>query len=275
MNDGPQSPPGSPQSPPPPSYPSPGIVAVPPVVPGPAAVVPAPATAGPPAMDPADRAVAAGRRRPETDYIFSFWSAIGWTILTLGIYGFYVLYQLVRRMRDHNARRVELFDAALAFAWAEAGRRGAQGELGASFQRAEAHMDVLRRMRDDFRDPVIWLLLFIGASLVTGLGFVVGIVAFVLLDKDLFRHDRSEVGVEYELALIFGRLGQAVPAPDQSRVKGEDNYGGRIVAAIFSFGIYGLWWLNDQMREPNRNFEGNWAQEDALLAAIAAIAALR
>jgi hypothetical protein len=222
-------------------------------------------------MASADRAYVAWQRRPETDYVFSFWTAIGWTVLTLGIFGFYVLYQLVRRMRDHNIRRVELFDAALAFAWDEAGRRGAQVELGPSFQRAEAHMDVLRRMREDFRDPVIWLLLLIGASLVTGLGFVVGIVAFVLLDKDLVRHDRSEVGVEYELAVIFGRLGQTVPAPDQTRVKGEDNYAGRIVASIFSLGIYGLWWLNDQMREPNRNFEGNWPQEDALVAAIQAL----
>ena len=45
------------------------------------------------------------QRRAETDYIFHYWSALGWTVLTLGIYSFYVFYQLVRRMRDHNARR--------------------------------------------------------------------------------------------------------------------------------------------------------------------------
>ena len=69
------------------------------------------------------------QRRDESDYIFSYWSALGWTILTFGIYGFYVLYQLVRRMRDHNARRLELLDAATTVAWEQAGRQGLQQEL--------------------------------------------------------------------------------------------------------------------------------------------------
>jgi hypothetical protein len=168
-------------------------------------------------------------------------------------------------MRDHNARRVELFDAALAFGWEEAGRRGLQDELTPSFQRAEAHMSVLRRMTSDFRDPVIWLVL---AILARG---IVEIVAFVLLDQDLVQHDRSEVGVEYELSLIFGRFGLAVPAPDQARVKGQDNYAGRIIASVFSLGVYLFWWYYNQMDEPNRHFRGNWVQEDALVAAVQAL----
>ena len=78
---------------------------------------------GPPSLAPVDHLQIAYQRRAETDYIFDYWTALGWTILTLGIFGLYVFYQLVRRMRDHNARRVELFDATLAFAWEEAGRR--------------------------------------------------------------------------------------------------------------------------------------------------------
>ena len=75
-------------------------------------------------------------------------------------------------------------------------------------------------MTKDFRDPVIWLILAIVAR------GIVEIIAFVLLDQDLVKHDRSEVGVEYELSLIFGRFGQTVPAPDQGRVKGQNNYVG-------------------------------------------------
>jgi hypothetical protein len=213
----------------------------------------------------ADRVQAAWRRRSETDYIFGYWTALGWTVLTFGIYGLYVFYQLVRRMRDHNLRRVELFDAALAFGWEEAGRRGLQDELTPSFQRAEAHMSVLRRMTADFRDPVIWLVLAIVAR------GIVEIVAFVLLDQDLVKHDSSEVGVEYELSLIFGRFGLTVPAPDQTRVKGQDNYAGRIVASVFSLGIYLFWWYYNQMDEPNRHFQNNWVQEDALVAAVATL----
>jgi hypothetical protein len=168
-------------------------------------------------------------------------------------------------MRDHNARRVEFLDATLAFAWEEAGRHGLQEELTPSFQRAGAHMDVLRRMTEDFREPVIWLVLAIIAR------GIVEVVAFVLLDKDLVKHDRAEVGAEYELSLIFARLGQSVPMPDQSRVKGENNYIGRIVATVFSFGIYLFWWYYNQMNDPNRHFHVNWVQEDATVAAVRAL----
>jgi hypothetical protein len=218
-----------------------------------------------PVMPPSERIRLAWQRRTDTDYIFNFWTALGWSVLTLGVYGFYVFYQLVRRIRDHNARRLELLDAAVSFAWDEAGRRGLQEELAPSFQRAAAHLTVLRKMTGDFRDPIIWVLLSVVA------GGIVHAIAFVLLDQDLVNHDRAEVGVEYELALIYGRFGQTLPSPDQSRVKGQHNYAGRIVATIFSGGIYFLWWYHDMMVEPNRHFYTNWSQEDALAAAVQAL----
>lgn len=222
-------------------------------------------SAVPPPMLARDRVRAAWWRRAETDYLFSYWSALGWTILTIGIYSVYVFYQLVRRMRDHNARRLELFDAALTVAWEQAGQRGLQDELTPSFHRAAAHMAVLRQMTTDFREPVVWVVL---ALIARG---IAELVAFVLLDQDLVRHDQAEVGVEYELALIYGRLGQSVPAPDQSRVKGRDNYVGRIVATIFTLGVYLFWWYYNQMVVPNRHFLGNWPQEDALAQAVEAL----
>jgi hypothetical protein len=220
---------------------------------------------GPPPLSPVYRFHAAWQRRYETDYIFNYWTALGWTVLTLGIYGFYVFYQLVRRMREHNARRVELFDAGLSFAWDESGRRGLQQELTPSFQRAAAHMEVLKRMTSDFRDPVIWVILAIVARGIAEL------IAFVFLDQDLVKHDRSEVGVEYELAVIFGRLGQPVPPPVQTRVRQQNNYVGRVVATIVSLGVYLFWWYYNQMNDPNLHFQVNWAQEDALAAAIQAL----
>jgi hypothetical protein len=223
----------------------------------------------PPYLSPpssaADRVRRAWQGRASTDYIFSYWTALGWTVLTLGIYGYYVFYQLVRRMRDHNARRLELLDASLTFAWEEAGRRGLQGELTPSFQRAAAHVAVLRKMTTDFRDPLVWTLLTIIAS------GIVHVVAFFTLDQDLVKHDQAEVGVEYEIAFIFGRLGQNLPYPDTGRVKRPHNYVARILVAIFTFGIYFFWWYHDMMVEPNRHFHMNWAQEDTLAGAVQAL----
>lgn len=219
----------------------------------------------PPQVPATERARLAVQQRSASDYIFGYWSALGWTILTLGIYGFYVFYQLVRRMRDHNARRLEFLDAATTVAWEQAGRQGLQQELAPSFQRAAAHLAVLRRMTSDFREPVIWLVIAIAAR---GVGELAG---FVLLDQDLVKHDRAEVGVEHELSLIYGRLGQHVRSPDQNRVKRPDNYVGRVLAAFFSFGIYLLWWYYNQMQAPNEHFASNWVQEDELARAIEAI----
>ena len=235
-----------------------------PVSAAPQPILPArpPQMPGPPALSAADRARRAAQRRGESDYIFGYWTALGWTILALGIYGFYVLYQLVRRMRDHNARRLELLDAATTAAWDQAGRQGLQQELTPSFQRVAGQLAVMRQMTTEFREPVIWVALAVVAS------GIVQIVAFVFLDQDLIRHQRAESGAGQELSLIYGRLGQHLPAPDPGQVKGPDNYVGRIVAAIFTFGIYMFWWYYDQMDEPNKHFASNWAHEEELVTAV-------
>jgi len=245
-----------------PSWPGPVTPSGPGATPGPANWSSGPPPPYAPPQSPADRIRLAWQGRASTDYIFNYWTALGWTVLTLGIYGYYVFYQLVRRMRDHNARRLDLLDATITFAWEEAGRRGLQGELTPSFQRAAAHLGELRKMTTDFREPLVWTLLTLIAS-----GFV-HFVAFILLDQDLIKHDQAEVGVEYEIALIFGRFGLNLPYPNPARVKGRHNYVARVLVAIFTFGFYFLWWYHDMMVQPNRHFHMNWSEEDTLAAAV-------
>jgi hypothetical protein len=231
----------------------------------PTAVPVPPLAPSPPQVPAAERVRLAAGRRDETDYIFHYWSALGWTVLTFGIYGFYVFYQLIRRMRDHNARRLELLDAATTVAWDQAGRQGLQQELAPSFERTAGHLAVMRQMTGEFREPVIWLLL---AIIARGIAEIVG---FVLLDQDLINHGHAEAGAEYELSVIYERLGQHVPAPDPGEVKRPDNYVGRILATIFTFGIYLFWWFYDQMDEPNKHFTRNWVQEYNLMNAVNAV----
>ena len=201
-------------------------------------------------------------QRPATDYYFSFWTAFGWTVLTCGLYGFYVVYQLVRRSRDHNARRIEMLDAATTFAWQQAEARGLGNELQPNFNRISAELAVLRQQATQFRDPIIWTLL---AVVTSGL---VHIVLYILLDGDLVTHDQAEGAIENELSIIYTRLGATVPAPDPARLKGRHNYVGRIVASILTCGIYTLWWQYDVMTETNEHFRHNWGWEDALATSV-------
>jgi Domain of unknown function (DUF4234) len=236
-----------------------------------------PSTAwGVPAVPPVRRVQAAYTGRHESDYYFTgIGTVIFLTVITCGIYGLFIFYQLMRRMRDHNRRRLELLEGATEFAWDQANARGVAEELRPNFERVAAHLGVLRQIAGDFREPAVWLAIVIGAALATSgvLGFVPWMIGLVLIDGDLVKHDRNEGAVEAELSAIYTRLGQEVPAPDPSRVKGEQNYAGRIVATIFTCTIYGYWWMANAMRDGNRHFEWNWPWEDALANAVQALEA--
>lgn len=214
------------------------------------------------AVDDTTRFRRAYESRAASDYIFSFWTQLGWTVLTCGIYGVYVMYQQVRRSRDHNRRRIELLESASNLCWARAQREGLGDELLPNFQRISSSLDEMRRIDREFRDPAIWALLaLIG-------GGIAQIVAFILLDQDLIAHDRAEGAIEHELAQILSRFGIALIEPDPTRVKAPHNYGGRIAAWIGSCGIYAFWWTYDSMTEWNRHFEHNWRHDDAIAVAV-------
>ena len=211
--------------------------------------------------NPADRARWAWQRREESDYLFDFWTALGWMLLSCGLFSFYVVYQMTRRMRDHNLRRLELLDAANTLAWERAVTAGRDGELRARFERVAASLQVLRRMTTDFRDPVIWMVLVLVG------GSIAQVVLYFLLDGDLVTHGGAEAAAEWELAGIYGELGTPLghlPAPAP---KTAHRYWLRILALVGSCGLYGLWWLHDLMVEPNRHFQRDWAWEDGFVAA--------
>jgi len=221
-------------------------------------------------MPAALRLRAAYGQRADTDYIFTGPGLnLFLTVITCGIFGFVLFYQLMRRSRDHNRRRLEFLDAANAAAWEQATSQGVAEELRPVFERVAGSLQALRDQTREFRDPVVWLLLdiLIGGVQIIGTG-IVEIVGFILIDSDLFKHDHAECAVEADLAHVYARLGATLPPPDPARVQGKQNYLGRILATLFTCGIYGFWWLYDMQVLGNRHLEGNWPFEDAVMAAV-------
>lgn len=211
----------------------------------------------------ADRLRHAWYRRDETDYRFDFWTALGWTVLTLGLFSYYIAYQLCRRMHEHNIRRLQLLEAANERAWERALHAGRGDELAPAFQRVAAHLAVLRRMTADFRDPALWLVLILISS---GIGLI---VLHVLLDQDLVKHTAAEAAADAELAAIVSTLGGRLPPLPTPVLKAQHNYAGRVVALFASCGLYGYWWMFDLMEEGNRHFARDWAWEDAFVPTVA------
>jgi hypothetical protein len=203
--------------------------------------------------------------RPSTDYIFHFWTALGWTVLTFGIYWFYAFYQLIRRSREHNRRRVALLQAAHDLAWERAAAQGRTEPLRPTFDGVRDGVGSLQAMLGDLRDPTLWLVLS-----VVGQGLV-WLAGALLLDQDLVQHERHERAAEAGLTSLFSELGTALPAPVPA-TKQPHNYVGRILAVVCSFGLYSLWWVADLMREGNANFEVGYPWEDALARSLGAAA---
>ncbi len=212
------------------------------------------------------RLQAAVTRRAETDYILDFWTALGWTILTCGIYAFYVFYRFFWRSVQHNRRRLEVLDAARLLAWERATVMGRGEELTVRFQTLGIHLQELERLSGEFRDPVVWTII---AAVSSGLGQIVG---YVFLDLDLCRHDRAEQAAEQELAAIFAALGAPVALPSSGGPKQQHSYVGRIVALIATLGVYTLWWTYNLMTEGNEHQRRNWASDDAFWTASASLA---
>jgi Domain of unknown function (DUF4234) len=211
----------------------------------------------------AERVRVAYQARAQSDYVFTGPGLnIFLTLITCGIFGLYLFYQLMRRDRDHLLRRYQLLDAANAFAWERANADGLAGELTPAFERTAVHLESMRRQTTEFRDPAIWLLIALVA------GGIAQIIGFILLDQDLDAHDRTEGALETELASIYARLGHTLPIPDPSRVKGKQNYAARIVVTIVTCGVYELWWLYDMQVEGNRHLEENWPWDDAIAATV-------
>jgi hypothetical protein len=205
------------------------------------------------------------RDRQNTDYVFDFWTAFGWTVLTFGLYSFYVFFQLVRRSRDHDRRKVALLQAAQDVGWERAVERGVAESLRPTFDQVRRDIEPLRTMTGDFRDPTLWLLFSIVG------GGLVWLAGGILLDQDLVRHERHERAAETGLTEVFAALGAALPPP-VAAAKQPHNYVGRLLAVVFTLGLYSLWWVADLMREGNESFQQDYAWEDALSNAIAGTA---
>lgn len=213
-------------------------------------------------LTPFARIRAAWEQRPQTDYIFDFATALGWSFLSCGFYVLYIFYQLMRRSRDHNLRRLEMLDAATAYAWERANAAGLADELRPAFDRIAPHLAKLRNQTTQFRDPVVWTILLAVA------GGIAQIIGYIFLDGDLITHDHAEGAIEYELSGIYARLGAPITPPDPNRLRQPNNYVGRVIAVFATCGIYSYWWMYDVMTDGNGHFRENWRWEDDLAQAV-------
>jgi hypothetical protein len=203
--------------------------------------------------------VAEVRRRQETDYRFSFWTYLGWTILTFGVYGHYATYKLVERRTNHARRRL----AFMSYFWHALNQRA---EAAGRREEVAEGLDNLSRIYqqiDGFelrnkREPILWMLLRFVLS-------PVGAYINHFLNKDLLFFDEWESSYAANAEWVMQRLGMTVAVPRRSRPVQTRSTGLYVFLSIITFGLFLLFWRYTVMTDGNGHFDDDAVIEDALL----------
>jgi len=117
---------------------------------------------GPPASA-AERVRLAAQRRGESDYIFSYWTALGWTVLTSGSTAITSCTSSSGACATTTHAVSNCSTRPQRRPGSRPGGRAYKPELMPSFQRIAGQLAVLRQMTSEFREPFIWLVLAVVA----------------------------------------------------------------------------------------------------------------
>lgn len=206
--------------------------------------------------------VAEVQRRDTTDYRFGYWTYLGWTILTIGVYSMYATYKLVERRHLHAQRRL----AFQSYMWhalnarAESlGRKEEVTEGLDNLSRIYQQMEAFERRNK--REPVLWMILRIV------IGFV-GAYINHFLNKDLRFYEEWESSYAANAEWVMGRLGYPVQLPRRGKPIPDRSTGLYVLLSIVTFGIFTMYWRYTVMMDGNGHFDDDVAMEDALLRAL-------
>ncbi len=145
------------------------------------------------------------QQRVETDWTTDPVMAIVLTIVTCGIYGFYVFYKLMQRRDDHFMRVSNMANTAVALLRERATQMGRLETISQELQQLEM---VQRGIYDQSRErgAALWLVI---AILTGGIGYWIG---FYLLMDDYGRHDQLEAQFFTLMSSSLTKLGLSTSA---------------------------------------------------------------
>jgi hypothetical protein len=196
--------------------------------------------------------------RVSTDFITDPGMAILLSIVTCGIYGFYIIYKLVQRRDEHFRRMSAVADASIAQLKVKA--QGREDAIAAELTQLEQIRMRMATMAAE-RGAAIWLLICI----FTGVG---SLILYYLLMQDYVEHDEVESqfftlmsGALAKLGLS-GQAGQAVPSVPRRE------YVTFLILTIVTCGIYGIYWMYVMIKDFNEHFLAQVPWEDFLLQAL-------
>ena len=201
------------------------------------------------------------QQRVTTDWSTDPGMAILFTIITCGIYGYYIFYKLLERRDQHLARMANMVNTSVALVKEKATQSGKYEMIGQELQQIEM---VQREMYDQSRERGAALWLVIGV--LTGIGIFIGY--YYILD-DMSRHDRLEAQYFTLMSSMLAKLGLSSQASQAAPNIPERNFVVYLVLTIFTCGIFGFYWIYAMVDDGNRHCEAQVQWEDFLYSALA------
>lgn len=192
------------------------------------------------------------RERPATDQEISFWLALLLSVVTFGLWTYYVIWQLVSRRDRHFRRVARLAEDATAYLRDRSQEAGA--DLGPQLARLSETQRGMRESAHE-RGALIWTILCLLTSGVAAL------ILYCVLMGDYRRHQAQEEELVAALNDAFNTLGEhpgLVAVPEIP----ERSCGLYIFLTIITFGLFGIYWYYCLIEDPNRHFraQAEWEQ---------------
>lgn len=202
------------------------------------------------------------QQRATTDWMTDPGMAVLLTLVTCGIYGFYVFYKLMERRDLHLARMYNVAGTSIALLKEKANAAGKIDVVSAEIMQLET---VQRQMYDQSKErgAALWLVL----GILTGIAMYIG---YYFIMDDFNNHDALEAQFFTLMSNAMAKLGLSSKPSQASRSIPERNFVTFLLLSIVTCGIYYFYWLYVLVDDGNRHFEAQVQWEDFIYSALAA-----
>ena len=202
------------------------------------------------------------RQRNMTDWQTAFWPAFFLSIITCGIYWFYVLYKLLERREQHFERMASFRAHLIDVLKEKAAAAGKAEEVQADITELEGmNLDATNRDRAGEKSPVLWLVL----SIVIG---VVVYYVYYFLNDDFRAHEANEHDFMLKAGEVMNKLGMSTEQVMTPVVVPERKFVTFLLLTIITCGIYGIYWVYTLITDPNYHFDNHANWEPQVLAMV-------
>jgi hypothetical protein len=202
------------------------------------------------------------QQRVTSDWVTDPGMAILLTIITCGIYGFYIFYKLMERRDLHLMRMANMVNTSVAILQEKAAQTGKTEVIGQEL--AQIGM-IQREMYDQSRErgAALWLVL----GILTGIATLIG---YYFIMDDMARHDQLEAQYFTLMSSALAKLGLASQASQAAPNMPERNFVVYLVLSFLTCGIFSFYWLYAMIEDGNQHVEAQVQWENFLYSALAA-----